>query len=76
MADDRVDAVIAAFLAHLDGDGPKPSLGLTEGELIEANELMALIKDARGVDFYRSRPSLDAALAGTEFANQLDPLHG
>jgi hypothetical protein len=32
----------------------------------EASELIDLIKDARGVDFYRSRPSLDAVLAGTE----------
>lgn len=74
MADDSVDAVIAAFLAHLESGGPEPSLDhLTEDERTEATELIDLIKDARGVDLYRSRPSLEAALAGTEFEHQLDP---
>lgn len=69
-----VDAVIAAFLDHLESGAPEPSLDhLTEDERTEATELIDLIKDARGVDFYRSRPSLDAVLAGTEFEHQLDP---
>jgi hypothetical protein len=73
MTDNPVDAVIAAFLDYLENGGPEPSLDhLTEDERVEATELIDLIKDARGVDFYRSRPSLDAALAGTEFENQLD----
>lgn len=74
MADDRVDAVIAAFLDHLEHGGREPSFDhLTEGERAEAKELIDLIKDARGVDFYRSRPSLDAVLAGTEFEHRLEP---
>jgi len=74
MTDNPVDEVIAAFLDYLENDGPEPSLDrLTEGERIEATELIDLIKDARGVDFYRSRPSLDAVLAGTEFEHQLNP---
>jgi|GEM_PF-6086961 len=74
MTNDRVDAVIAAFLDHLEHGGPQPSLDhLTEEERAEASELIDLIKDARGIDFYRSRPSLDAVLAGTELEHQLDP---
>jgi hypothetical protein len=74
MTDSPVDEVIAAFLDHLENGGPEASLDhLTEDERTEATELIDLIKDARGVDFYRSRPSLDAVLAGTEFEHQLDP---
>lgn len=74
MAEDPVDAVTAAFLDHLENGGPEPSLDhLTDVERTEATELIELIKDGRGVDFYRSRPSLAAALAGTEFEHQLDP---
>jgi hypothetical protein len=73
MADDRIDAVIAAFLDHLEHGSPEPLLDhLTEEERAEAADLIDLIRDARGVDFYRSRPSLDAVLAGTEFENRLD----
>jgi hypothetical protein len=73
MTDNPVDEVIAAFLDHLENGGPEPSLDhLTQDERTEASELIDLIKDARGVDFYRSRPSLDAVLAGTEFEHQLD----
>jgi hypothetical protein len=73
--DNPVDEVIAAFLDHLENGGPEPSLDhLTQDERTEASELIDLIKDARGVDFYRSRPSLDAVLAGTEFEHQLDSL--
>lgn len=74
MTEDSVDAVIAAVLDHLENGGPEPSLDhLTEDERTEATELIDLIRDARGVDFYRSRPSLDAVLAGTEFEHQLKP---
>jgi hypothetical protein len=74
MADDPASDVIAAFINHLENDGPEPSLDhLTEEERTEASELIDLITDARGVDFYRSRPSLDAVLAGTEFEHVLDP---
>lgn len=74
MTDDPVDAVVAAFIDHLENGGPEPSLDhLTEDERTEATELIDLIRDARGVDFYRSRPSLDTVLAGTKFEHQLQP---
>jgi hypothetical protein len=72
MAENPVDAVIAAFLDRLENGGPEPSLDhLTEEERTEAIELIDLMKDARGVDFYRSRPSLETVLAGTEFEHHL-----
>ena len=74
MANNPVDDVIAAYVDHLENRGPEPSLDhLTEDERTEAAEIIDLIKDTRGVDFYRSRPSLDTVLAGTEFEEQLDP---
>lgn len=73
MTDNPVDAVIAAFLDQLENGGPGPSLDhLTEGERTEVTEIVNLMKDARGVDFYRSRPSLDAVLAETEFDHRLE----
>lgn len=72
MTEDRVDAAIAAFLDHLEHGTPEPSLDhLTGDELAEASEVIALMKDARGVDYNRSRPSLDAILAGTELESHL-----
>jgi hypothetical protein len=74
MPDDSVDALIAAFLDHLEHGGPEPSFDhLTEDERAEAAEVIDLIKDARGVDFYRSRPSLDEVLAGTGLERRRAP---
>lgn len=74
MADNAVDAVIAAYMNYLESGGPEPSLDhLTDQERREALELIRLIDDARGVDFYRSPPSLDAVLAGSEFEHQVEP---
>lgn len=72
MTNDPVDAVIAAFIDHLENGRPEPSLDhLTQDERTEAAELIDLIRDAQGIDFYRSRPSLGAVLAGTEFEHRL-----
>ncbi len=72
MTEDRVDASIAAFLDHLEHGTPEPSLDhLTGDELAEASEVIALMKDARGIDYNRSRPSLDAILAGSELESHL-----
>ena len=58
MTDNPVDAVIAAFLVHLEDGGPEPSLDhLTEDERTETTEVIDLIQDTRGVDFYRPLPS-------------------
>jgi hypothetical protein len=64
-----MDAVIAAFREHLENGSPEPSLDhLTDDEKLEAIEVLQLMKDARGVDFNRSRPSLDSLLSDLELA--------
>lgn len=74
MTSDPVEAVIAAFLDHLENGGPAPSLDhLNEEDHRQAQELIELMREGRGIDVYRSRPSLNTLLAGTEFEGWLDP---
>jgi hypothetical protein len=74
MTIDPVEAVIAAYLEHLEHGGPEPSLEqLTEEDRRRAEDLIALMLEGRGIDVYRSRPSLDMLLAGTEFEDWLSP---
>jgi hypothetical protein len=71
---DPVDDVIAAYHDYLENGGTEPSLDhLDEDQRREAAELIDLIKDVRGVDFYRSAPSLDTLLAGTDLEHKIDP---
>jgi len=74
MTSNPVDAAVAAYITYLENGGPEPSLDhLTDEERKEALELISLMKDARGVDFYRSPPSLDAVLAGSELEHRVEP---
>ncbi len=74
MANDAVDAVLTAFLDHLENGGPEPSLDhLTPEDRSEAEDLIEIIRSGRGIDAYRSRPSLNILLAGTEFEEWLSP---
>jgi hypothetical protein len=74
MANDPVEAVIEAFLDHLESDTPAPTLDhLSAEDRARAEELMALMREGRGIDVYQSRPSLNTLLAGTEFEGWLDP---
>lgn len=67
-SDDRIDAVIEAFLDFLDGVGDEPSLDhLDDDERARAERLIASLKAGRGIDPYASRPSLERLLADTEF---------
>ena len=71
---DPVDAVIAAYHDYLENGGTEPSLDhLDEDQRREAVELIDLMKDVRGVDFYRSAPSLDTVLAGTDLEHKIEP---
>ena len=73
MANDPVEAVITAYLDHLEHGAPEPSLEhLDEDDRQRAIELIELMRDGRGIDVYRSRPSLDALLSGTEFEGWLN----
>lgn len=74
MANDPVETVIEAFLDHLENNTPEPTLDhLNVEDRARAEELIALMRDGRGIDAYRSRPSLDTLLTGTEFEGWLDP---
>jgi hypothetical protein len=74
MANDPVDAVLTAFLNHLENGGPEPSLDhLTPEDRAEAEDLIEIIRSGRGIDAYRSRPSLHTLLADTEFEEWLSP---
>lgn len=74
MTTDPVEAVLEAFLDHIESDTPAPTLEhLGAEDRARAEELMALMREGRGIDAYRSRPSLNTLLAGTEFEDWLDP---
>jgi hypothetical protein len=74
MTNDPVEAVIVAYLDHLEHGGSEPSLDhLAEDDRIRAEQLIGLMRDGRGIDVYRSRPSLDRLLAGTEFEDWATP---
>lgn len=76
MATDPIEAVIAAYLDHLENGRPVPSFDdLSEEDRRTAQELIDLMREGRGIDAYRSRPSLDSLLAGTEFEGWLDAPH-
>ncbi|HSK97605.1 MAG TPA: hypothetical protein VK891_13380 [Euzebyales bacterium] len=70
--DDRVDAVVAAFLDHLEGLGVAPALdGLDADERARAEALISSLEAGRGIDPSASRPSLEQLLAGTPLATAL-----
>lgn len=72
MANDPVEAAVIAYLDHLEHGTPEPSLDhLSDDDRRLANELIGSMRDGRGIDVYRSRPSLEALLAGTDFEGWL-----
>jgi len=69
---DAVDAVLAAFSDHLEHGSPRPTLDhldLQDRRLAE--QLMRLTETGRRIDPSASAPSLEALLAGSEFADDL-----
>ena len=75
--ENRVDGVIQAFLDHLEGTAERPNLDhLTDVERREAEEIMASLEAARGMDPYASRPSIERLLAGTPLEEVLHARNG
>ncbi len=69
---DTVDAILAAFSDHLDQGTPRPEVDHLESHDRQiAEDLMRLMETGRGIDPSASAPSLEALLAGTEFADAL-----
>ena len=72
-SDDRVDAVVEAFMDHLEGLSEAPALDdLGADERARAEALMSSLEAGRGIDPYASRPSLEQLLAGTPLEMALD----
>lgn len=71
---DAVDEVLTTFSNHLDYGMARPTLEhLEPDERQVAQELMLLMETGRWIDPAASTPSLEALLAGTEFADALTP---
>jgi hypothetical protein len=67
--DDPVDAVILAFLDHLEDGGPRPTLDhLADADRGRATAILAGLATARGIDPLATRPSVEALLADTPLA--------
>ncbi len=74
-SDDPVDPVILAFLDHLEGLGPRPTLDhLAAADRVRATAHLDGMSTARGLDPYRSRPTVHALLADTPMAPLLPAL--
>lgn len=72
-SDDRVDAVVAAFIDHLEGLTEAPALDdLDADERARAEMLIGSLEAGRGIDPYASRPSLEQLLTGTPLESALD----
>lgn len=72
-SDDRVDAVVEAFIDHLEGLGEAPALDdLDVEERARAEALIGSLEAGRGIDPYASRPSLEQLLAGTPLETALE----
>ena len=65
MTNDPVDAVVQAYLDHLEEGAPEPSLDhLTPNERKLAHDLIDSLKAGRGINPYQSRPSLSSLQTG------------
>jgi hypothetical protein len=73
--DDPVDAVILAFLDHLEGVAPQPTLEhLSGSDRVRAETLMDSLVAGRGIDPRRPRPSVESLLIDTPLAGLLPAL--
>jgi hypothetical protein len=70
--DDPVDAVVLAFLDHLEGVGERPTLDhLADDDRRRAEMLLDGLLAARGIDPRASRPSVESLLVDTPLAGLL-----
>ena len=70
--DDPVDAVILAFLDHLEGAAPRPTLDhLEPDDRRRAQAILDGLLTARSIDPHAARPSIESLLADTPLARLL-----
>jgi hypothetical protein len=70
--DDPVDAVIVAYLDHLEGAAPRPTLDhLGADDRRRAQAILDGLTTARTIDPHASRPTIEALLADTPLARLL-----
>lgn len=75
MKEDPVDAVILAFLDHLEGAAPRPTLDhLADDDRRRAEAHLTGLLAARGIDPHASRPSIESLLVDTPFGGLLPAL--
>jgi hypothetical protein len=73
---DPVDAVILAYLDHLEGAGPAPAVDhLRERDRVRATQLMAAMRGGHGIDPRHPRPSIESLLADTPMAGLIPTLN-
>jgi hypothetical protein len=76
VTDDPVQAVVLAFLDHLEGLAPRPTLDhLEPDDRARAQELLDGLVVARGIDPRASRPSVESLLMGTPLSGLLPALN-
>jgi len=76
VTDDPVEAVVLAFLDHLEGLAPRPTLDhLEPDDRARAQELLDGLVAARGIDPRASRPSVESLLMGTPLSGLLPALN-
>jgi len=69
---DALEAVMLAYLDHLEGAAPAPALDhLSDDDRRTALRLMETMAGGRGIDARAARPSVDALLADTPLAGLL-----
>jgi hypothetical protein len=72
---DPVDAVILAFLDHIEGGAPRPTLDhLADPDRERAQAIMDDLVTARGIDPRSTRPSIESLLEGTPLAGLIPAL--
>jgi len=73
--DDPVDAVILAFVDHLEGAAPRPTLDhLEPDDRQRAQAILDGLVTARGINPHLTRPSIESLLADTPLARLLPAL--
>lgn len=74
MTDDQIDAVIDAYIDHLEMGSPAPSLeDLSPGDRQLVEDIIRSIETGKGINPFLSRPSFSALVANTDLVVAATP---